>query len=219
MEHEGPFTKKLWTSNRPVYQQIIDCQFVKRLTDGTLPRKWFAEYLSQDDLYIIDDSRALAVTAARAEKPDEMYFFLQMARDGLDIERALHNDFIRKLNIPEAREKSSAFRAYTEFLLHHAFHSPYPVAVAALLPCFWVYYKTGEYIYDHTVAGNPYRKWIDTYSGDEYAEYTKRFIRITENLGQQADPSVREQMEIVFAEGTKHELRVFESVVQTGDPR
>ncbi|ODS39227.1 MAG: hypothetical protein A7315_11395 [Candidatus Altiarchaeales archaeon WOR_SM1_79] len=210
MEGVGPFTRKLWMTAQPVYEQIINCAYIKRLADGTLPHKWFAHYLSQDVLYIIDDSKALAVTAARAPNPDEMYFFLQLAKDGLDIERALHKEFIQLFNIPKAIEKSPAFNAYTDFLINNAFNSPYPVAVAALLPCFWIYYKTGEYVLNNTVNNNPYRKWIDTYSGDEYKQYTKRFIYITENLGQKASPIIREQMENAFIEGTKHELRVLE---------
>jgi thiaminase/transcriptional activator TenA len=113
-------------------------------------------------------------------------------------------------NIPKAIEKSPAYNAYTDFLINNAFNSPYPVAVAALLPCFWIYYKTGEYVLNNTVNNNPYRKWIDTYSGDEYIQYTTRFIYITENLGQKASPIIREQMENAFIEGTKNELRVLE---------
>ena len=69
MEGVGLFTRKLWMTTQPVYKQIINCVYVKFLADGTLPHKWFAYYLSQDVLYIIDDSRALAVTAARAPNP------------------------------------------------------------------------------------------------------------------------------------------------------
>ncbi|MBN1408487.1 MAG: TenA family protein, partial [Calditrichaceae bacterium] len=170
MEADGPFTRKLWMTVQPIYEQIINCIYVKRLADGTLPRNWLAHYLSQDALYLIDDSRALAVTAARAQNPEEMYFFLKLAKDGLDIERALQKEFIQLFNIPKAIEKSPAFNAYANFLINNAFNSPYPVAVAALLPCFWIYYKTGQYVFNNTVDNNPYRKWIDTYSGDDYIQ-------------------------------------------------
>ncbi|MBN2610176.1 MAG: TenA family protein [Bacteroidales bacterium] len=194
----------------PDFEQILKCPYVGRLADGTLPHSWFAHYLSQDVLYLIDDSRALAITAARAYNPDEMYFFLQLAKDGLDIERALHNDFLKYFAIPEAHEKSPAFHAYTDFLLDHAFHAPYPVAVTALLPCFWVYFNTGVYIFNNTVSDNPYQKWIDTYSGAEYMEYTQRFIGITENIGQKAESKISKQMIDTFAEGTKHEFMTLE---------
>jgi thiaminase/transcriptional activator TenA len=87
----GTFTRKLREQIQPDYEQIINCAFVRRLTDGTLPRSWFIHYVSQDMRYIIADSKALAATAARAENADEMYFLLQMAKDGLDIEREIRD--------------------------------------------------------------------------------------------------------------------------------
>lgn len=206
----GPFTSKLWMTVQRLYEQILNCSYVKRLADGTLPNSWFAHYISQDALYLIDDSRALAAAAARASDPEDMYFLLQLAKDGLDIEHALQKDFIKYFAIPEALEKSPAFLAYTAFILDHAFHAPFPVAVAALLPCFWIYYNTGEYILNNTVVENPYQKWIDTYSGSEYMKYTRRFIQLAEKNGQNARSGIRKQMIKAFAEGTKHELRVLE---------
>jgi len=214
MESAGQFTRQLWENIQPVYHKIIGCSYIKRLTDGTLPHEWFANYLSQDVLYIIDDSRALAVIAARAANPDEMYFFLQLAKDGLDIERALHDNYMRLFNIYEAKEKTPGFKAYADFLIDNAFNSSYPVAATSLLPCFWVYYKTGEHVFKNSVENNPYRKWIDTYSGGDYRLYTEKFIQIVENLGQKADSFTREQMAYSFAEGTKYELKVFEEAVK-----
>jgi thiaminase/transcriptional activator TenA len=184
MEAVGPFTCELWKAVHPIYEQIINYRYVKLLAEGTLPRN------------------------------DEMYFFLQLAKDGLDIERALNNDFFNLYSIPKTKEKSPAFNAYTDFLLNHAFHSPYPVAVAALLPCFWIYMNTGEYILKHTVANNPYQKWIDTYSGEEYRQYTNRFIHIMENIGQKAESAIKEQILSIFIEGAKHELYVFEEATK-----
>jgi thiaminase/transcriptional activator TenA len=214
MEAVGSFTQNMWATAKPVYEQIVSCNFVKRLADGTLPGHCFAHYLSQDILYIIDDSRALAATAARAANTEEIYFFLQLAKDGLDIERALHNDFLQHFNIPETTEKSPAFDAYACFLLDNAFKSPYPVAAASLLPCFWIYYKTGEYIFNNSTVNNPYQKWIDTYSGSEYKEYTQRFIQITENLGKKASPDISRRMIKIFLEGAKYELKIFEEAAK-----
>jgi thiaminase (transcriptional activator TenA) len=210
MVHEGPFTQDLWMAIQPVYKQILVCSFVRHLTDGTLPFKWLAHYISQDVLFIIDDSRALAATAARAEHPDEMYFLLQLAKDGLEMERALHNDFMQKLKISGAVAKSPAFKAYSDFLLDNAFNSAYPVSVAALLPCFWVYFNSGEQILANSIENNPYSTWIATYSSEEYRQYTQSFIRITENLAKRSEPGIREQMINAFTEGAKHELQVLE---------
>lgn len=214
MKPAGPFTRKLWMTVQPVYEQILNCSYVKKLADGTLPGNWFAHYVSQDVLYVIDDSRALAVTAARAPDRDEFYFLLKLAKEGLDIERALQDYFMKHYNIPEAEERSPAFEAYASFLLDHAFNSSYPVSIAALLPCFWIYHKIGEYILENNVADNPFQKWIDTYSGTEFREYILSFIEMTENLGQQAEPKNVEQMINAFTQATRYELMLFEEATQ-----
>jgi len=210
MNAAGPFTYKLWFAIQPVFRQIINCSFVQSLTKGTLPRACFKHYLAQDILYIIDDARALALTAARAEDTDDMYFLLQLAKDGLDIERALQTDMVKHFKIEVVTQKSPAFKAYTDFLLNHACHSPYPVALASLLPCFWVYHNTGKHIKKNTVPNNPYQKWLNTYSDDIYNQYVSRFIQLTEKEGQKAHNALQEQMISAFIEGTVNEFRVFE---------
>lgn len=215
MDAAGPFTYKLWFSIQPVFQKIINSPFVKLLTKGTLPLKCFKHYVAQDILYIVDDARALAITAAKAETTDDMYFLLQLAKDGLEIERALHTDMVRQFNIDVAKQKSPAFKAYTDFLLNHAMHSPYPVALASLLPCFWVYHKVGEQMRSSTVPDNPYQKWLNTYSDDIYVQYVERLIQMIEKEGVKANSTIQEQMIRAFDEGTLHELRVFEEAVES----
>ncbi len=215
MHAAGPFTYKLWFTIQPVFQQIINSSFVRLLIRGTLPLRCFKQYVAQDILYIVDDARALAITAAKAETTDDMYFLLQLAKDGLDIERALHADMIKFFNIDVATQKSPAFHAYTDFLLHHAWQSPYPVALASLLPCFWIYHNVGEQMKRIAVIGNPYQKWLNTYSDDIYVQYVKRLIEMTENEGSKASFAVQEQMICAFSEGTLHELRVFEEAIES----
>jgi thiaminase/transcriptional activator TenA len=210
MKAAGPFTFKLWFAIQPVYQQIINCSFVKLLANGTLPLKCFKHYLAQDILYIVDDARALAVTAARADNTDDMYFLLQLAKDGLDIERALQTDMVKHFNIEVATQKSPAFRDYANFLHKHAYHSPYPVALASLLPCFWVYHNAGKHMKENSMPYNPYYKWLNTYSDDIYNHYVAHFIQITEKEGLKANAILQEEMINAFREGTVHELRVFE---------
>ncbi len=213
MDAVGPFTYKLWSAIQPAYRQIVSCPFLLKLSDGTLPLKCFKHYMAQDILYIIDDARALAITAARAENTDDMYFLLQLAKDGLDIERQLHNEMVRYFGIETISVKSPAFRAYTEFLFYHAWHSPYPVALASLLPCFWVYYNAGNQMKKYVTPDNPYQKWLNTYSDDIYSQYVERFVQMTEKEGRQVHSAIQEQMINAFIEGTLHELRVFEEAM------
>jgi thiaminase/transcriptional activator TenA len=48
------------------------------------------------------------------------------------------------------------------------------------LPCFWIYRKAGNYIFKHVAKNNIYQKWIDTYSGEEFARSVDGMIDITD---------------------------------------
>ena len=86
------FYERIMGCKLPVFQQIINCRFVSGLADATLPREWFAHYLSQDVLYLQQDNEALELLSQRA--PDEMEkdFFRQLAEDGIVVERAMQNE-------------------------------------------------------------------------------------------------------------------------------
>ena len=53
-------------------------------------------------------------------------------------------------------------------LLATAYHEPWEVLMAALLPCFWIYWDVGNTIARKAAPDNPYRPWIDTYSDEAF---------------------------------------------------
>jgi thiaminase/transcriptional activator TenA len=206
----GYFTSDLWQAIEGIFRRILDCDFVVRLSGGTLSRVSFAHYLSQDILYLQQDNEALEILANRSFDGKYGEFFSQLAQDGIEIEKMMHDEYLDYFQIEEAGEQSTAFSAYGSFILRHAFLSPYPVAAAALLPCFWVYAETGMEIVNNSVKNNKYRKFIGTYSGDKYINYVEKYICIVEELGQEASPELQKRMKDAFIKATEFELAVFE---------
>lgn len=210
----GSFTSDLWQRIDHIFKKILDCNFVKRLSDGTLARESFAHYLSQDILYLRQDNEALNILAGRSLNEEYGDFFSRLAKDGIEIEKMMHDEYLDYFQIEEAIEQSLAFRIYGNFILKHAGFSPYPVAAAALLPCFWVYAETGMEIVNNSVKNNKYQKFIDTYSGDKFEDYVKKYISIAEELGQEASPELQKTMKDAFIKATEFELAV---LIESGD--
>jgi len=210
MKPEGQFTESLWESIQNIYLDLLRNPFVKHLAEGTLPHKCFAHYLSQDILYIRDDSKALENLSKRAENPSEQSFFMSLANDGIAIEQELHNHFLKAFDVKKAKLKSPVIKEYTHFLIEHSQNSSYKIAATALLPCFWVYNSVGKYILEHAAENNAYQKWIDTYRGGEYEAFTKSFIQIVENLSNSADVNEKKLMQEAFIQAAKFELKFFE---------
>lgn len=211
----GPFTKTLLHAVQPVMRELLTHPFTVQLAEGSLPSRCFAHYLSQDILYLHDDTAALELLATRAPSAAERIFFNALAVDGVEIERTLHAEFLHHFQVHPAVRKSYVVDQYTTFLLHHARNEPYAVAAAALLSCFWVYGLVGNHIVATAAHGNRYQKWIDTYHGAEYTAYTQRFIEIIEELGGRQPKSEQEKMTSAFFQATSYELQFFAESMQT----
>ena len=214
MKAAGKYTEKMWDAVASIYAATISHPFVVQLAKGTLDKNKFAHFLSQDILYLKDDNLALDLLAQKAPNASEKQFFQLLAKDGLDIERALHNEFLTYFDIKEAKDKSPVIERYTCFLLNHSKHSAFAIAAAALLPCFWVYGSVGNHILAIAEAdGNAYQMWIDTYHSDAYAQYTQRFIDIVERLASGADEELRQEMLKAFIISTQYEFDFFEEAM------
>ncbi|WP_421919630.1 TenA family protein [Marinifilum sp.] len=208
MQAIGKFTRELWESAFPVYQQLVSCRFVTELSAGTLAKESFAHYLTQDILYLNKDAEALGMLAKRSKNDTYRDYFKSLEKDGLEVEFVLRNEYLQHFNLQEAKMQSKAFADYSNFLVNHAKNSPLEIAYAALLPCFWMYGAVADSIIHKNIGNNPYQKFIDTYAGDEYQYYTHKFIELVERSS--ANSQYQEQMKEVFIEACRHELAVFE---------
>lgn len=210
MKFETEFTRHLWDSVQPIYKQLLEHPFVIQLANGTLNQQSFAHYLAQDILYLRADAEAFEHIAKQALLREEQKFFKDLSQDCLAIEQELHTHFLAHFNVVEATTKSPVILQYTNFLIHHAKDSSYAVASAALLPCFWVYNTIGQHIFTKAVEDNPYQKWVDTYKGDAYEEFTNSFIKIVARLADEASEEEKKQMQEVFEQATLFELQFFQ---------
>ena len=205
------FLKDLDESVEPIYQELINHPFNVELASGTLPEEKFRFYISQDIHYIGEYSRALAALASVAPSHDELTEFISFAKEGLDIERALHNEFIKQFNITPPKEIALATEAYSNFLLSAAAYRSYPEALASLLPCFWLYNKVAVHIYYNTNTENKYQQWINTYSSAEFDETTKRLKEITERLARENTQKTRENMKRLYIRSSRYEWLFWDS--------
>ncbi|MFA8451397.1 MAG: TenA family protein [Bacteroidales bacterium] len=207
---ENNILNELWDAIHPIFHKIIKHPFVKHLYSGTIPEEVFSHYLSQDILYLKDDSKALEILSSRVNENTHKEFFHQMAMDGIAIEQALQNDFLTHFDIKKAKQKSPVISAYTQFLLNHAEKSEIAIAASALLPCFWVYNEVGKHIYSKSAKENPFQKWIDTYEGEEFEEYVAQFKNIVAKLSAGANQITKQKVIDAFVKGTELELRFFD---------
>ena len=67
--------------------------------DGTLPVENFKHYVTQDDAYLVEYSRALALAAARAPRLEDMSWFTGLLAETLNVEMSLHRSYCQEFGI------------------------------------------------------------------------------------------------------------------------
>ena len=178
------FTAELWNSIETIYAAILRHPFLRGLTDGSLPRESFRFYAVQDALYLREFARALSIAAARAPQDEWITMFNEHAAGALKVERALHESFFREFGLSQKEVASTPLApttlAYTSYLLAVAYAAPFHEVIAALLPCYWIYWEVGKEL---ERAGSPdplYARWIGMYASAEFGSLVRAVLDATE---------------------------------------
>src|SRR5690348_12212206 len=180
------FSSDAWSRNLRLYEAIREMPFNRELREGVLAPDRFRHYVIQDALYLVGFGQALALAAAKADDPDHIAQFARGAETAILVERDLHAQYFRRFGIDgDAAARvpmSPACHHYVGYLLATGFREPLAVHLAALLPCFWIYREVGRQIHARAAPDNPFRAWIDTYAGEEFAAAVDAMIATTDAL-------------------------------------
>jgi thiaminase/transcriptional activator TenA len=205
MTPSDAFTAEAWQRVEPIRRAIDELPFLGGLADGTLSTERFTYYLAQDAHYLGAYARVLATCASQAPDALQLAFWAGGAQRAVTIETALHEIHLR--GAPPT-EPSPTCLAYTSYLCSLAGAGSYPVLVAGLLPCFWIYQDVGERLVD-AVAGeraHPYADWVATYADPVFTAATRQAKQLADVLGDDADPVTRRRMHEAFRTASRFEL-------------
>jgi thiaminase/transcriptional activator TenA len=181
--------------------------FINELKRGTLPVEKFQFYMQQDACYLEHFARALALIGARATHLNDALSFIRFAENAIVVENALHESYFIDFNVTAAKAAEPACHHYIHFLKSTAALDAVEVGMAAVLPCFWIYKQIGDHIYNtQQKEDNPYKKWIDTYAGEEFGEAVRLAIEICDKAAEQTTESVRSAMTEAFVAASRLEF-------------
>jgi thiaminase/transcriptional activator TenA len=203
------FTDELWRSISAIYAAILPHPFVRGLTDGSLPREAFRFYAIQDALYLRDFARSLALAGARAPRDEWIIMFNEHAAGALRVERALHESFFGEWGLTPRQVIETPLAptnlAYTSYLLAVSHAAPFHEGLAALLPCYWIYWEVGKEL---ERAGSPdplYTRWIGTYASEEFGGLVRAVIEVTNETAAALTDPQRDAMRRHFMTTSRYE--------------
>mgnify|MGYP000886963242 CR=1 FL=1 len=209
------FSSDAWARNAALYEKTRAMPFNQELASGQLDENAFRHYMIQDAHYLVAFGRALAIAAAKADHADGVVQFADAAKGAVIVERSLHAGFMKQFGIDdatfEATPLSPASHHYTSFLIATAWSAPYPVALAALLPCFWIYAEIGRDIQARAAQPNPYAAWIDAYAGEEFHALVRAVIATVDRAAEAASAQTREAMHQAYTHAAQLEWMFWDS--------
>jgi thiaminase/transcriptional activator TenA len=212
------FSDEAWERTTSLREAIHRLPFNVELASGSLSRDRFQTYIIQDAIYLGQFSRALAIAAAKAPDTSMMQSFAQSAIGAIAVEQALHGRYLREFGVDPTSiadaEPSPDCLAYTSYLIATAHHDPWEVLVAALLPCFWLYWDVGCTIARTAAPQNPYRAWIDTYADERFGEAVRAVIAIADSAAGAGTLATRTHMLAAFNRACQYEWLFWDGAYQ-----
>lgn len=203
------FSQQLWQTGAPTYARILTHPFLNGLTDGTLPRTAFAYFVVQDSHYLRAYSRALSLVSARAQDEDAVRMFALHASNAIDVERELHAALLGQLDLTLADVDAAGSKpittAYMSYLTAVCATGSYAEAVAAVLPCYWIYRGVGRELLARSSPDPVYARWIETYGSEEFDAAVEAVLAVTDELGRDLGKAEKRRCHQHFAVTTRYE--------------
>ncbi|MCX2486449.1 thiaminase II [Pedobacter sp. MR2016-24] len=206
------WSEHTWNKTSEIYNRILNMPFITQLAAGTLDIEKFKFYMVQDANYLEYFGRTLSLIAARVPDIGDVLHFIRFAEGAIVVENELHESYFKEFGIEEKAALSPTCHHYIHFMQSTAALAQVETAVAAVLPCFWIYKKVGDFILESQgTIHNPYRNWINTYAGDEFGLLVQKAIDICDKAAEQCTLAQQEKMTEAFITASRLEWAFWNS--------
>jgi thiaminase/transcriptional activator TenA len=204
---EARFTDELWAAIEGIFQKTLRHPFLAGLSDGTLPRGKFDFYLAQDSLYLTAFAQALGVLSSKA--PDDRWreTLAQHAIDAIRGERELHEKLLQG---KRADKMAPTNAAYTNHLLAGVYRLSFCEGLAAMLPCYWIYWEVGKELVKRGSKDADYQRWIDQYASASYGDTVNQVLRMMNVEAARAAAPARESAKELFVRSARYEYQFWD---------
>ena len=181
-------SERLYNSIIDLWDKYNEHPFVKGLADGTLPLEKFQFFMIQDHLYLMQYAKVFALGVLKAKNESDMRLFSSLIAATLDTENALHQDYLRRLNISQemiAQAKPSIVTdSYTNYMIAIAEKEGLGELMAVVLSCSWSYKLIGDFMEKFPGATEQefYGEWVNMYISDGYRSSNQLMIDMVDRL-------------------------------------
>ncbi|MFP3125560.1 thiaminase II [Ectobacillus funiculus] len=208
------FSQLLRKEANSIWEASFHHPFVTKLGEGSLDLKCFRYYVLQDSYYLSHFARVQALGAAKAVDLQTTGRMAHHAQNTYQAELSLHRNFSEKLGITEKDKDTfvpapTAY-AYTSHLYRAAYEGHLGDIIAAILPCYWLYYEIGEHLKESKPEEPIYQEWIAAYGSDWFRTLVEEQIARLDAIAETVTESDRERMKQHFIISSQYEYSFWE---------
>ena len=208
---KNKWTDEAWAEASGIYADIISHPFIKELADGTLATGRFDRYIAQDEVYLGNYGRQMFAFAEMIPDAGQRTMFTEFAKAGMEGEKIMHELLIQRFGINTRVTASAVTAAYNDHTEAAIRSGRKEIALAALLPCIWIYNEVGRHILRTArTEGNPYKEWIEEYGNEEFSASVARVLDLADEFAAGTDEATRAEMTRQFVDGTRYEYQFWD---------
>ncbi len=200
------WSSEVWKKSLSIYNDILQLDFLKELADGTLSDEAFGRYIAQDEIYLKNYYHQMQMLADLMEDEQDKELFLAFAQSGMEGEKAMHDMLIEKYGIETEVQPSKVTTDYNTHICEGISTGNPCIALAAVLPCMWIYNRVGLHILEHSkLEGNPYKEWILEYGNEEFTIGVNQVLEMVDNWASKADEQTLKAMDYYYLKAALYE--------------
>lgn len=216
---QGSLCDEMRATSADIWDRLHAHPFLRELADGTLPLEKFRYFLEQDNFFLVDYGRCLALGAAKSRGETELRYFTTDLMQVLDAELPSNRDLLVRVIELGAADNGGASAmvpatlAYTSYLQALALRGGPLDIMAALLPCAWSYVEIAQRLAAEASSEHEvFADWIGYFSLPATVEMVATMRRDFDGLA--ADEGLgaarREELGQIFATSSRLEMGFWE---------
>jgi thiaminase (transcriptional activator TenA) len=214
MSENGSASDGFRTRCDPIWRALHGHPFINELAAGTLPLETFRFFLEQDNFYLEEYARCLAMGAAKSRTEAELRYFTTDLNQVLDAELPSNRALLERVIEMGAADRGGSLEmapanvAYTSYMHALASRGGALEIMASLLPCAWSYVEIAADLRTRTDLDHPvYGGWIAYFSLPSNVEMVAAMRRDFDALvrDEAGTESRRDEIERIFATSSRLE--------------
>ena len=200
------WSQEVWKKSSRIYDAILELDFLQDLSDGSLSNEVFGRYIAQDEIYLKNYYHQMNMLAEMMDNEQDRNLFISFAQSGMEGEAAMHELLINRYGFNTQIEPSVVTSDYNAHICEGLATGNTCIALAAVLPCMWIYNRVGLHILNHsTLDGNPYKEWILEYGQEEFTTGVNHVLEIVDAMAADADEQTRQMMDYYYLKSALYE--------------